>query len=105
MISFHRRNLLIYNTNTKLIIHTNNVKGVNRPLDAIYSLKNFKIFYAVSQSNKIYIYEILNKSEYKKILTKVLFVVILILIMEEFIHNSNFLCIVQIKTIFNQLLF
>ena len=98
IIGHHGRNLLVYNTNTKLIIHTNDVKGVNRPLDAIYSLKNLKIFYAVSQSNKIYIYEIiLNKSEYKNIINKGFICSYSNFIHGRIIHNLNFFCVDQIE--------
>ena len=100
IIGHHGRNLLIYNTNSKLIIHSNDVKGVNRPLDAIYSLKNLKIYYAVSQSNKVYIYEILNKNEDKNIINKGFICNYSNFIHGRVIHNLNFFCVDKLKNIF-----
>ena len=50
IIGHNGRDLIIYDTYQKKIIHKNDVKGVNKPLDLYLDDKNNKIYYISSQS-------------------------------------------------------
>ena len=58
IIGHNGRDLIIYDTFLKEIIHTNDVKGVNKPLDLYLDDKNNKIFYISCQSDMAKIYTI-----------------------------------------------
>ena len=60
IIGHNGRDLIIYDTYQKKIIHKNDVKGVNRPLDLYFDNKTNKIYYISSQSDisKIFTIEI-----------------------------------------------
>ena len=62
------RDLIIYDTWQKKIIHKNDVKGVNKPLDVYLDEKNNKIYYITCQSNfaKILIIKISDKNNNSK---------------------------------------
>ena len=51
IIGHDGRDLIIYDTLQKKIIHKNDVKGVNKPLDLFLDDKNNKIYYISCQSN------------------------------------------------------
>ena len=53
IVGHYGRNLLLYNTFKNLIFHTNDVKGVNHPLDAILSSSNNEIIYSNSQTEQV----------------------------------------------------
>ena len=50
IIGHNGRDLIIYDTSQKKIIHNNDVKGVNKPLDLYLDEKNNKIYYISCQS-------------------------------------------------------
>ena len=52
IVGHHGRNLLLYNAMSNLIFHTNDVKGVNRPLDSVLTSTN-SITYAFSQAEQV----------------------------------------------------
>ena len=60
IIGHNGRDLIIYDTYLKKIIHKNDVKGVNKPLDLYLDDKNNKIYYISCQSelSKIFSIEI-----------------------------------------------
>ena len=60
IIGHNGRDLIIYDTYLKKIIHKNDVKGVNKPLDLYLDNKNNKIYYISCQSelSKIFSIEI-----------------------------------------------
>lgn len=53
IVGHYGRNLLLYNTFTNLIFHTNDVKGVNRPLDVILSSSHNEVIYSHSQTEQV----------------------------------------------------
>ena len=57
IIGHNGRDLIIYDTHQKKIIHKNDVKGVNKPLDLYLDDKNNKIYYISSQSEIAKIYK------------------------------------------------
>ena len=58
IIGHDGRDLIIYDTSQKKIIHRNDVKGVNKPLDLFLNYKNNKIYYISCQSEKAKLYKI-----------------------------------------------
>ena len=100
ILGHHGRNLLIYNANSKLIIHTNDVKGVNRPLDAYLCDKNLSIKYAVSHANKVSIYEILNENKNKNLINNGFIYNYSNPIHGRLIHDSNIICVDKINKFF-----
>ena len=59
IIGHDGRDLIIYDTYCKKIIHKNDVKGVNKPLDLFLDLNKNKIYYISCQSNIAKIFTIL----------------------------------------------
>ena len=58
IIGHDGRDLIIYDTSQKKIIHRNDVKGVNKPLDLFLNYKNNKIYYISCQSEKAKLFKI-----------------------------------------------
>ena len=58
IIGHDGRDLIIYDTSQQKIIHRNDVKGVNKPLDLFLNYKNNKIYYISCQSEKAKLFKI-----------------------------------------------
>ena len=58
IIGHNGRDLIIYDIIQKKIIHKNDVKGVNKPLDLFLDFKNNKIYYISCQSEKAKLFKI-----------------------------------------------